>query len=88
MDEIRGEDLVLLNDSFAIIVKAIEQGRTILDNLRKAIAYILADSFTSVILVGASLLFGWPLPILWTQSSPCSFINRGDEGFDLCHWVG
>lgn len=60
-------DLVLLNDSFEIIVKAIEQGRTILDNLRKAIAYILADSFTSVVLVGMSIIFGWPLPILWAQ---------------------
>lgn len=60
-------DLVLLNDSFNIIVKAIREGRRILDNLRKAIAYILADSFTSVILVGMSIIFGWPLPILWTQ---------------------
>lgn len=61
-------DLVLLDDSFSAIVKAIEQGRVILDNLRKSISYILADSFTSVILVGfAKIIFGWPLPILPVQ---------------------
>jgi len=60
-------DLILLNDSFSIIVKAVEEGRVILDNIRKAIAYILSDSFCSVILVGFSILFRWPLPILPAQ---------------------
>jgi len=61
-------DLVLLNDSFSTIVKAVEEGRVILDNLRKSISYILADSFTSVILIGfANIILGWPLPILPAQ---------------------
>ncbi len=61
-------DLVLLNDSFGIIIKSIEEGRVILDNLRKAISYALADSFTSIILVGiATVILGWPLPILPVQ---------------------
>lgn len=60
-------DLVLLNNSFDVIVKAIEQGRATLDNIRKAISYILADSFASVILVAGSIVLGWPIPILWTQ---------------------
>ena len=61
-------DLVLLNDSFSIVVKAIEEGRVVLDNIRKSIAYILADSFASVILVGFStIIMGWPLPILPVQ---------------------
>ena len=61
-------DLILLNDSFGIIVKTIEEGRVILDNLRKSISYALADSLTSVTLVGfATIIFGWPLPILPVQ---------------------
>lgn len=65
-------DLVLLTDSFSVIVAAIEEGRAILDNIRKVITYLLSDSFTEVILVGASLLFRWPLPvtagqILWVN---------------------
>ena len=60
-------DLVLLNDSFEVIVKAIKEGRIILDNIRKSISYILSDSFTSFFLVGFSFVFGWPLPILPVQ---------------------
>jgi len=61
-------DLILLNDSFSIIIKAIEEGRVIIDNLRKSISYILADSFTSIVLIGISkVVFGWPLPILPVQ---------------------
>jgi Ca2+-transporting ATPase len=69
-------DLVLLNDSFDIIVKAIGEGRTILDNIRKAIAYILSDSFASIIIVGmARIVFGWPLPILPVQILWNNFIE-------------
>jgi len=60
-------DIVLLDDSFNVIVKAVEQGRIILDNVRKSIAYILADSFTSVALIGSAIILGWPLPILPVQ---------------------
>jgi len=61
-------DLVLLNDSFSVIVEAIKQGRILLDNLRKSIAYVLADSFSSVILIGTTnIIFGWPLPVLPVQ---------------------
>ncbi len=60
-------DLILLNDSFSIIVAAIEEGRVILDNIRKVITYLLSDSFSEVILVGGTLLSGFPLPILPAQ---------------------
>ncbi|MBD3238701.1 MAG: HAD-IC family P-type ATPase [Candidatus Moranbacteria bacterium] len=61
-------DLVLLTDSFEVIVSAIKEGRRILDNLRKSVAYVLADSLTSIIVVGgARIIFGWPLPILPVQ---------------------
>jgi Ca2+-transporting ATPase len=60
-------DLVILNDSFEVIVKAVREGRVILDNIRKSISYVLADSFTSLFLIGSSFIFGWPLPILPVQ---------------------
>lgn len=61
-------DIVLLNDNFSVIVSAIEQGRIILDNLKKAIAYTIADSFSAAAIVGISTIFlGWPLPILPVQ---------------------
>jgi len=72
----QASDLVLLNDSFDIIIEAVAEGRTILKNLRKSIAYILSDSFASIIVVGVSkVVFGWPLPILPVQILWNNFIE-------------
>jgi Ca2+-transporting ATPase len=54
-------DLVLLDDDFSSIVKAVRMGRRIFDNLKKAVAYIFA---IHVPIAGLSLLpvlFRWPL---------------------------
>ncbi len=57
-------DLVLLDDDFSSIVAAVRLGRRIYDNIRKAIAYILA---VHIPIAGMSLLpvlFDWPLVLL------------------------
>jgi P-type Ca2+ transporter type 2C len=56
--------LVLLDDDFSSIVRAVRMGRRIYDNLKKAMAYIFA---IHVPIAGMSLLpvfFGWPLVLL------------------------
>jgi P-type Ca2+ transporter type 2C len=53
--------LVLLDDEFASIVKAVRLGRRIFDNLRKAMTYILAVHVPTVGMSFAPLLFGSPL---------------------------
>jgi len=70
-------DLILLNDSFSIIVKAVKEGRVILDNIRKVITYLLSDSFTEVILIGTSMFFGAPLPISAVQILWVNLIEDG-----------
>lgn len=56
-------DLVLLNDTFATIVAAIEEGRRILINIRKSFVYLISNSLDEVILIGGALLFMYPLPL-------------------------
>jgi Ca2+-transporting ATPase len=60
-------DMVLLDNNFKTIVDAIKEGRIIFDNLRKMIVYLLADSFSEIILVFGAIVMGLPLPILPAQ---------------------
>lgn len=76
-------DLILLNDSFSIIITAIEQGRMIIDNIRKTIVYLLSGSFAEVILVGVSILIGTPLPITAVQILWVNLIEDGLPGIVL-----
>jgi Ca2+-transporting ATPase len=76
-------DIILLTDNFSIIVAAVEEGRAIIDNIRKVITYLLSDSFAEVILIGVSLLFGWPLPILAGQILWVNLIEDGPMGIAL-----
>jgi Ca2+-transporting ATPase len=56
-------DLVLLDDNFKTIVVAIEEGRRILSNIRKAFTYLMSSALDGVILLGGSLIFALPLPL-------------------------
>ncbi len=60
-------DIILLDDNFQSIVKAVERGRIIFENIKKVILYLFSDIFAEVALVAASLFLGLPLPILAAQ---------------------
>lgn len=56
--------LVLVDDNFASIVRAVRLGRRIFDNLRKAMSYILAVHVPIAGMALLPVLFGWP-PLLY-----------------------
>lgn len=64
-------DMVLLDDNFATIVAATEEGRVVYSNIRRFIKYILGSNIGEVITIGAAPLLGLPdvpltpLQILW-----------------------
>jgi len=60
-------DMVLLDDSFASIVKAVESGRTIYENLRKFIVYVFSHNWAELIPYVLYALVGIPLPLLVVQ---------------------
>ncbi len=65
-------DMVLIDDSFSVIVSAIEEGRRIIDNLKRIIAFLLSTSFSEIILIAGALVGGAAIPltpvqILWAN---------------------
>ena len=75
-------DVILLDNNLKTITNAIEQGRVIFDNIRKVTVYLLVGSFTEIILIFCSIIFGLPLPllpaqILWINLVADSFPNIG-----------
>jgi P-type Ca2+ transporter type 2C len=60
-------DMVLTDDNFASIVSAVEQGRTIYDNIRKFVHYLLATNAGEVLLMFGATLLGWPAPLVAIQ---------------------
>jgi sodium/potassium-transporting ATPase subunit alpha len=56
-------DIVLLDDNFASIVGAIEEGRVLFDNLKKTVAYTLAHLWPELVPVFLNLAFSFPLAI-------------------------
>lgn len=64
-------DLVLTDDNFATIVKAVEQGRVIYDNIRKYARFLISCNFDELLVIGSFALLGgifspelFPLPLL------------------------
>ena len=76
-------DMILLNNSFSIIVSAIEEGRRILDNLKKIVMYLLSTSFSEIFLVGGALMIGTPLPLLPAQILWTNIIEEGFMNFSF-----
>jgi Ca2+-transporting ATPase len=60
-------DIVLLDDNFKTIIETVKEGRIIFDNIKKIIVYFFCSNFVEVILIGSSIIFDWPLPVLAAQ---------------------
>jgi Ca2+-transporting ATPase len=72
-------DLVLSDDNFATIIKAIERGRWIYDNIKKYLTYLLRCNITEVAVIGGIVLIKGPayLPLL---SAAILWINLVTDG--------
>lgn len=74
-------DMILIENSFSVITTAIGEGRRIVTNLRKIVAYLLSTSFSEIIIIGGALMFGAPLPLLPTQILWANIVGEGFMSF-------
>ena len=70
-------DMILLDNSFSVIVKAIEQGRVAFSNIRKVFCYLVADDFSEFFLFFGTMAMGLPFPLLPAQ---ILWINLVEDG--------
>ncbi|MBI2655433.1 cation-translocating P-type ATPase [Candidatus Woesearchaeota archaeon] len=69
--------MILLDDNFASIVNAVEEGRGVYDNIRKYIGFLLSGNIGEVLIVFLGIIFGLPLTLTATQILLINLVTDG-----------
>jgi Ca2+-transporting ATPase len=70
-------DMILTDDNFATIVAAVEEGRTIYDNIRKFIRYLLSTNSGEIFTMFGALVIGLRVPLLAIQLLWINLVTDG-----------
>lgn len=71
-------DMILTDDNFVSIVKAVEEGRTIYNNIRKVASYLLSANIGEILIILLAIIVNLPVPLVATQ---LLFINLMTDAF-------
>ena len=69
--------LVLLDDNFATLVAAVEQGRTVYNNIRKSMRYMLSSNIGEVLTMLFAMLMGLPVVLIPIQILLINLVTDG-----------
>jgi len=70
-------DMIVVDDNFASIFSAVEEGRVVFDNIRKVTLFLLPVGFASMLTILTSQLLGVPLPYLPVQILWLNVVSNG-----------
>ncbi len=70
-------DMVVTDDNFASIAAAVEEGRAVFDNIRKAVFYLLSCNISEILLMLLATLLALPLPLLPVQILWINLVTDG-----------
>jgi len=76
-------DMVLVDDNFVSIVRAIEEGRTIFGNIRRVVMQLVGTSAGEILIIFGSLFLGFPIPLLPVQILWINLVTDGFVGIPL-----
>ncbi len=78
-------DLVLLDDNIETILPAIEEARTLYDNIKKFFTFLLSGNFEELLIIAAALILGLPQPFTTLQILWVNFITDSFPAFALAY---
>lgn len=73
----QASDMILADDNFSTIVNAVEEGRSIYDNVRKFVKFLFTSNLGEVLTIFLGIILGLPLPLLAIQILWVNLITDG-----------